>query len=73
MLALYSGIWRRCVWSLIVLSLSVAIGERTSLAQAQKETSGSRGELVQPESIELEDMLVSVERITLSAERRPLW
>ncbi len=60
MLALYSGIWRRCVWSLIVLSLSVTIGERTSLAQAQKETSGS-GEA---EAIELEDILVSVERIT---------
>lgn len=60
MLALYSGIWRRCVWSLTALSLSVAIGERTSLAQAQEETSGSGA----AEAIELEDLLVSAERIT---------
>ncbi len=64
MLEPYSGIWRRCAWSLIALSLFVAIGERTSFAQAQKEISGSGEELVQPESIELEDMLVSIERIT---------
>lgn len=64
MLELHSRIWRSCVWGLIALSLSVAIGERTSLAQAQEETSGSGEELAQPEAVELEDMLVSVERIT---------
>ena len=64
MLALYSGIWRRCVWSLIVLSLSVIIGERTSLAQTQEENSDPRVELARPKAIELEDILVSVERIT---------
>ncbi len=64
MLELYSGIWRRCVLSLVALSLFTVIGERTSLAQAQEETSGSREELARPKAIELEDMLVSVERIT---------
>ena len=64
MLALYSYIWRRCVWGLIALSLSVAVGERTRLAQAQEETSDSGEELARPEAVELEDMLVSVERIT---------
>ena len=64
MLDLYSGIWRRCVWSLVVLSLSVAIGERTSFAQTQEATSDSGEERAQPEAVELEDLLVSVERIT---------
>ena len=64
MLALYSGIWRGCVWSLVALSLSVIIGERASSAQAQEETSDSGEKLTQPEAIELEDILVSIERIT---------
>ncbi len=64
MLDLYSGIWRRCVWSLVALSLSVAIGERTSFAQTQEATSDSGEELSQPEAVELEDLLVSAERIT---------
>ncbi len=59
-----SGIWRRCVWSLMTLSLSIAIGEQASVAQAGEETSGSGEELAQPKAVELEDMLVSVERIT---------
>ncbi len=61
---LYSRIWRRCVWSLAALSLCVAIGERTSFAQAQEEISDSGEERAQPEAVELEDLLVSVERIT---------
>ena len=64
MLELYPYIWGRCIWSLIALSLAVTIGERTSFAQSQEETSGSGEELAQPKSIELEDMLVSIERIT---------
>ena len=64
MLELYSGIWRRCVWSLVALSLFVAIGERTSFAQTQEETSGSGEERAQPKTVGLEDLLVSVERIT---------
>ena len=64
MLEPYSGIWRRCIWSLITLSLSVAMGDRTSLAQTQRETSDSGEEFAQPEAVELEDILVSVERIT---------
>ncbi len=64
MLELYSCIWRRCVWSLVALSLSVAIGERTSCAQTQEATSDSGEELSQPEAVELEDLLVAVERIT---------
>ena len=64
MLALYSYIWRRCVWSLVALSLSIAIGERTSFAQTQEETAGSGEEPAQPKAVELEDMLISVERIT---------
>ena len=64
MLDLYSDIWRRCVWSLVALSLSVAIGERTSCAQTQEATSDSGEELSQPKAVELEDLLVAVERIT---------
>ena len=64
MLERYSCIWRKCVWSLVALSLSVAIGERASFAQTQEATSDSREGLAQPEAVELEDMLVSVERIT---------
>ena len=61
MLALYSCIWRRCVWGLFALSLSVAIGQRPICAQ---ETPDPGAELAQPEAVELEDILVSVERIT---------
>ena len=64
MLERYSCIWRKCVWSLVALSLSVAIGERASFAQTQEATSDSREGLAQPEAVELEDMLVSGERIT---------
>ena len=64
MLELYSGIWRSCVWSLVAVSLFVAIGERTSFAQAQEATSDSGEELAQPKTVELEDLLVAVERIT---------
>ena len=64
MLELYSCIWRRCVWSLVALSLSVAIGEQTSFAQTQEATSDSGEEISQPEAVELEDLLVAVERIT---------
>ena len=65
MLELYSCIWRRCVWSLAVLSLwAVTSEDRTSLAQAQAATSNLGEERAQADAIELEDLLVAVERIT---------
>ena len=65
MLERYSCIWRRCVWSLAVLSLwAVASEDRTSLAQAQAATPDLGEERAQADAIELEDLLVSVERIT---------
>lgn len=64
MLELYSSIWRSCVGSLVALSLFVAIGERTGFAQTQEATPDSGEELIQPKTVELEDLLVAVERIT---------
>ena len=66
MLEMHSGISGEDACGVLVTSESVctAIGGRTSFAQAQEETLDSGEELAQPEAVELEDMLVSVERIT---------